>query len=197
MRSLRVATTCLVSAAFSLPAAVAEGGNVAEKLIKPQLGTMFWTVLTFVIMLVILRRFAWKTLLGALDAREKGIQDTIDRAARDREAAETALQQQRDLLAEAHRERSAALEQGRQDAERLKAEILDQANRQREQLMQQTEQQVQTGLRQAQAELRKVAADLAIMAAEKLVAKNLDDATQRQLVEEYLAGLEETGSAPS
>ena len=65
----------------------------------------------------------------------------------------------------ARKERADAVEAGRRDAERLKAEILDEARKQREQLLKQAETQIQAGIRQARAELSGEAADLAIRAA--------------------------------
>lgn len=188
-------------AALAAVSAVAaeEGGGGGNALITPQFGLIFWTALTFVLLLLLLGRFAWKPLLGALEAREKGIKDTIDQAASDREEARKLLAQHQELLQQARRERAEAVEAGRQDAERLKTEILDEAKRQRETILKQSEAQIDAGLRQARLELRTVAADLAIQAAGKLLSKNLDDPTQKRLVEDYLADLERLppGGAPS
>ena len=185
----------LVAAA---PALAAEGGG--SSLIEPKLGTIFWTFVTFLALLFVLGRFAWKPLLGALDAREQSIQGSIDQARKDRDEAHGLLAQHKELLAEAHRERAAALSEGQREAERLKGEILEEARKQRENLLRQTEEQMQAGLRQARGELRAVAADLAIQAAEKLLTRNLDERAHRQLVEDYLADLEnsgESGTPPS
>jgi len=197
MHSVRWAPVLLV-AGFS-SAAMAEGGG-AQALITPHIGTFFWTLLTFVVMLLILRKFAWGPLLGALNDRESSIRESIDKARSDRDEAEAMLKQQEDLLAQARRERSAALEEGRRDAETLKAEILQEAQTHREQMMKQTEVQVQAGLQQARGEFRAQAANLAIQAAEKLIRSSMDEATQRRLVEEYLVDLERSadpGSRPS
>jgi F-type H+-transporting ATPase subunit b len=195
-RSFRLAV--LGFAAAAAPAAASEGGGLGQALIQPQIGTIFWTLLTFAVMIVILGKVAWKPLLGALDAREQSIRASQEQARADRETAEGLLQQQRDLLAEARRERAHAVDQGREDAEKVKAEIMDEARKQRDQLMQQTEAQLDAGLRQARAVLRGEAADLAILAAQKLLAKTLDEPTHRKLVEDYLADLERSGdSLPS
>jgi F-type H+-transporting ATPase subunit b len=166
-----------------------EGGG-GSALINPNLGTIFWTMVTFLIFAFILSRVAWKPLIAALDAREDSIRDSLDTAKRERDEAQRVLGEHKQLVAEAHRERAAAMAAGQEDAERLKAEILEEARKQREQILAQTDAQVQAGLRQAKAELRGVAVDLAIQAAGKLLDKNLDDATQRQLVERHLADLE-------
>jgi F-type H+-transporting ATPase subunit b len=194
MRLLSTTLTALVLAAAALPAA-AEGGSPAQELIKPHIGTIFWTLLTFGLMLLLLGKFAWKPLIGALDAREKSIQDSIDQARADRDDAQRLVGEQRELLAQARRERAAAVDQGRSDAEQVKAELLREAQDQREQLLAQTQAQVDAGLRQARSELRGYAADLVVQATQKLLAKNLDDATQRRLVEDYLSDLETKGDA--
>lgn len=194
MRRLAVVVLPAVLAAES--AVAAEGGG-ANLLIQPKFGTMFWTVVIFLGVWYILAKFAWKPLLGAVEARERGIRDDIDNARKEREASQRLLDEHKALVAQAHKERSDAVEAGRRDAERLKAEILDEARIQRDQLMKQAEARIDAGLRHARAELKGEAADLAIQAAGKLLAKNLDDATQRRLVEDYLSDLERLGSDPN
>jgi F-type H+-transporting ATPase subunit b len=191
-RSLLTAAASLTT----LPAlASSEGGG--GSLVDPNPGTIFWTIVTFVILLVILGRFAWKPLIGAIEAREKSIQGDLEEAASSRSTAESLVAEQRELLTSARRERAEAVEQGKRDAERMKAEILEEARQQREQVLKDTQAQVAAGLRKAQADLRGTAVDLAILGAEKLLSVKLDDATQRRLVEEHLADLEgrSSGSA--
>jgi F-type H+-transporting ATPase subunit b len=173
-----------------------EGGGAS--LIDPQFGTIFWTTLTFLILVALLGRFAWKPLLGALEQRERSIETAIEHARKDRDAAQALLAEHRGLLDEARRERAAAVAAGQRDADRLKAEILEQARQQREALLKQTETQIEGAVRDARNELRRATVDLAIGAAERLLARNLDDAAQRRLVEEYVADLEQrSGARPS
>ena len=185
----------LVLASGSAVASSEGGGGLGQKLIEPHFGTIFWTLITFILMLVVLRKYAWGPILGALDAREKSISDDLEQARNERENAEALVQEHRDLVAQARRERAEALAQGQRDAEKVGAEILEEARRQREQVLKQTEEQVESAIAQARAEMRGITADLAIKAAEKLLTKNLDDATQRELVEAYLTDLERTGSS--
>jgi F-type H+-transporting ATPase subunit b len=182
------------AAAAALPthALAAEGGG-GGGLMSFDEQAFVWTLVTFVIMLVILGRFAWKPLLAAIDAREKGIEGTLAEARRQRDEAEALLKQHEQLVVEARRERAEAMEQGRKQAEGIRAEILEEARKQREQVLAQTREQVQAELRQARAELRASAVDLSIAAAEKLLARNLDEPSQRRLVEDHLAELERSG----
>lgn len=176
--------------AAAAPALASEEGGGAQALLTPHIGTVFWTLLTFVLFAWLLSRLAWKPMLGALKHREDSIRDSIEQARADQAEAKKLLDEHKQLLAESHRQRAEALEQGRRDAETLKAELMAQANQQRDQLLKQTEAQVQAELRQARSELRDQVADLAIRAAEKLLAKNLDGDAQRRLVEDHLADLE-------
>ena len=173
----------------------AEAGGGGSALITPHIGLIFWTLITFLLLLVLLSKFAWGPILGAMNAREEGIKGDLDRARKEREDAQRLLEEHRALVNLARKERAEAVEAGRRDAERLKAEILDEARKQREHLMKQAEMQIDAGLRQARAGLKSEAADLAIQAASKLMGKSLDDATQRRLVEDYLADLERLGSS--
>jgi len=190
---LALAGAGVVAFQAQLQARASEGGGGGLMSFDQQ--AFVWTLVTFAIMVFVLGRYAWKPLLGALDAREKSIEDSLADARRHREEAEALLKQHEQIMVEARRERAEAMEQGRNQAESLKAEILDEARRQREQLLDQTRAQVQAELRQARAELRTAAVDLSIAAAGKLLARNLDDVSQRRLVEEHLAELERSGGS--
>jgi F-type H+-transporting ATPase subunit b len=185
----------LAGAAPVLASEGAEAGGGGSALITPHIGLIFWTLVTFLLLLFLLSKFAWGPIIKAMNAREDGIRSDLDNARKEREEAQHLLEEHRAMLTLARKERADAVEAGRRDAERLKAEILDDARKQREQLMKQAETQIDAGLRQARAELKGEAADLAIQAAGKLMGKNLDDATQRRLVEDYLAELERLGSS--
>jgi F-type H+-transporting ATPase subunit b len=185
----------LLASGSAIASAEEGGGGMGSALIQPQIGTIFWTLITFILMLFILRRYAWGPLLGAVEAREKSIAESLAQARSEREDAERLVREHRELVAQARRERAEALAQGQRDAEKVGAEIMDEARRQREQVLRQTEEQIQSAMGQARDEMRALTADLAIQVAEKLLTKNLDDATQRELVEAYLTDLEKTAGS--
>jgi F-type H+-transporting ATPase subunit b len=197
MKALFKTAAVLGGLATVSPGWASEGAPDGAALLTPELGTIFWTFVTFIALVILLGRFAWKPLLGAIDAREQSIRDSFDEAKNNRDQAEVLVGEHRELLSAARRERAEAVEQGKRDAEKVKSEMLDEARAQRAQVLEETQGQIDAGLRKAHSELRATAVDLAILAAEKLLSRNLDDATQRRLVEEHLAELERnSGDSP-
>jgi len=162
---------------------------MGSNLITPDPGTVLWTIITFVILAALLGKFAWKPLLQTLAEREKTIKDSLEQAQKARAEGEETLRRNQEILAQARRETGAILEQGKREAERLKAEILTQARKEAQDLVEQGKKQVQFEQKQAMEQLRRQVADLAIQAAERLVTRSLDESTQRQLVDDYVRGL--------
>ena len=162
---------------------------MGSRLITPEIGTVLWTVLTFVILAFLLGRFAWKPLLAVLDQRETMIRESLDKAQKARAEGEEILRRNQEVLAQARRETGAILEQGKREAEGLRAEILAQARKEAQALVEQGKRQVQYEQKQAMDQLRRQVADLAIQAAERLITRSLDDRTQRELVDEYVRDL--------
>jgi len=184
----RTLSAVLVGLAGALPAVASGGEGGGINLVKPQWGLIIWTSVTFVLLAFL--RVAWKPLLGAIQERERTIADSLEQARRERDEAAGLLDEHRKLIAQAHRERADALDHAQKEAERLKDEILGEARTQKEAILAQTEEQVRASVDQARGELRALAVDLAVQAAGKLLQRNVDDASQRKLVEDHLADLE-------
>jgi F-type H+-transporting ATPase subunit b len=162
---------------------------MGSNLITPDPGTVLWTVITFVILALLLGKFAWKPLLATLQERERTIKDSLEQAQKARAEGEETLRRNQEILAQARRETAAILEQGKREAETQRAEILAQARKEAQDLVEQGKKQVQFEQKQAMEQLRKQVADLAIQAAERLITRSLDDSAQRQLVDDYVRGL--------
>lgn len=167
------------------------------KLVTPEFGTIFWTLVTFLILLFLLGRYAWKPLLALLEERERTVKDGLDAAQKARAEADDLLRKNQEFQASARRETAALLEQGRRESEALRAEILAQARSEAQALVEQGQKQIQYEQRQAMESLRRQVADLAIGAAERLVQRQLDDAKHRELVAEYVRSLPEMGPEAS
>jgi F-type H+-transporting ATPase subunit b len=162
---------------------------VGSQLITPDPGTVIWTVITFVCLAVLLAKFAWKPLLATLEERERTIREALDQAQKAKTEAEETLRRNQEVLAQARRETAQIIEQGKREAESLRAEILAQARKEAHDLMEQGKKQMQFEQKQAIDQLRRQVADLAIQAAERLIARSLDDSKQRELVDDYVRNL--------
>ena len=89
-------------------------------------GLLIWTIITFIVLLVVLRKVAWKPLLTALEQREDTIRNSLEEAQQARREAEQILAENQRILAEATRESVRIIEQGRVEAERLRTSITEQ-----------------------------------------------------------------------
>lgn len=155
-------------------------------LLKIDPGLMIWTIVTFVVLLTILRLVAWKPLLAMLDEREKRIQDALGQAEKAKEAAEKSVEENRRMLAKAEADAAEAIARGREAAERVAQEVRQRAETESRQMLEQARRSIQQEKEQAIQELRNQVADLAILAAEKILEENLDEARNRKIVEDFI-----------
>jgi F-type H+-transporting ATPase subunit b len=152
-------------------------------------GLTIWTAITFLLLVVILSKFAWGPIVKMLDERERTIRDAIDEAKKERAEAVRALTEQKATLAGAQREAAALAQKSRQDVEVLRADLTARARKEADDLVAQARLQIQEEKAKALAELKGQVADLAIAAARRLIQSSLDEKSQRALVEEYIAKL--------
>jgi F-type H+-transporting ATPase subunit b len=153
-------------------------------------GLMIWTVFIFLLLLFILKRFAWPAVLGAVEAREKALEQQLAEAERNRAEAAKLLEEHRRLLAEAKGQAHAIVVESRQLAEKERAVLLEKAKQEQEELLARARREITAERDRAVAELRREAVDLSLAAASKLIEKRLDSETDRKLVLEYLATLD-------
>ena len=188
MRLLR--PTLLASVPFLLAAAPAlaqeaEGGSV--NLLAPSGGLMFWTLIIFVLLLLLLSKFAFPPILGAVEARERSLQEAIEGAKADRAAAAAILAEQRAELERARTEAQQFIADGRAAGEKLRADMLEQTRVQQQELLERARREIEAERERAIMELRREAVDLAIAGASRVIEQNLDDAANRQLIDRFLA----------
>ena len=174
----------------ALPLLAQEGGEGGGGgLFAINYGLVVWTWLIFVLLLLVLRKWAWRPILDALDQREKGIQNALDQAAREREEAAKLLGQQREILGQVRGEAQEILAEGRKAGERLRAELMAEAQKQKQEILERSREEILRERDEALATLRREAVDLSISAADCVLEKNLDSKDNRRLVEEYLEAL--------
>ena len=152
-------------------------------------GLIVWTIVTFVLLVIVLRVYAWKPLLGALQQREEHVRSSLERAEQARAEAERILEDNRKQLANAGAEARGILAEGRSLGEKLKNELLEQANRQSRKMIDQAKQEIDREKDAALEKLRSEVASLAIGAAEKILDETLDETRHRKIVDGYLRDL--------
>lgn len=162
-------------------------------LLKVEPGLIIWTFVTFLLLLLILRKFAWGPILAALDAREQAIQKTIDDAEELQRDAKALLEENEARLAEARNEGNRILDEARQAGEQMRADVLQKARDEAEQLMARAHRQMELETEQALKTIREQTADLALRAAEKVIERSLTDEDHRRFADEAIAEIETRG----
>ena len=149
----------------------------------------FWTIVTFVFLLIVLGKFAWKPILAMLAQREKTIADAIESAKNARVEAEKAAADSRAALDKVRVEAAELTRKTQAEVASAKEQLMAEARRQSDELLTAARKTIAEERRQAVAEIRGTAVDLAIAAAGRLVQSGMDEKKQRALVEEYLSKL--------
>ena len=156
-------------------------------LVTPEFGLIFWTSITFLVLLFILKKFAWKPILGAVSEREKGIKDALASAVEARKEMENLQADNERILKEARAEREAMLK----DARELKNKMIDDAKKdakiEANKLITQAQAAIEAEKKAAIADLKSQVAQISISIAEKVVCEELSNTEkQEKLVESML-----------
>ena len=153
-------------------------------------GLMIWTVIVFLLLLLVLKKFAYPALLGAVEARERALQEQLDEAERNRAESAKLLEEHKKLLAEARTQAHGLLVEARTSAEKERALAMEKTLQEQQQLLERARRDIAGERDRAIAELRREAVDLSLAAASKLIGERLSSDTDRKLVQEYLASLD-------
>jgi F-type H+-transporting ATPase subunit b len=159
-------------------------------LITPTTGLMIWTLVTFVIVLIVLRRYAFGPIQQMIDARRQAIVADLDAAESARTEAQTALAEYRQQLAEARREASKIVDDARRVGDERRSAAVADLEAEKARLMKQTQEEIRAETRQALEAIKHQVADLALTATEKVVRARLDEEEQRRLIDQALADVD-------
>jgi F-type H+-transporting ATPase subunit b len=158
-------------------------------LLDPNYGLMAWTLIVFVILFAILGKLAFPKILAAVQAREKALEDTIQAAKNDRDEAAKLLAEHRAALDASRGEAQKIIVDARNAAERVRADLIEQAHAEQASMLARARQEIESEKAKAIAALRKEAVDLAIAGASRVIEQNLDQQSNRELVEKFLASV--------
>ncbi len=159
-------------------------------LVQPDPGLFLWTILTFLVLLVLLAKFAWKPLLALLDRREEMIRQSLDDADKAKQELQRLQQESKEILSKARVEAQSILAKSRSQAEKLKGELRQEAKVQADSILRDAEKQIQVETEKAIAVIKTEVVDLSLLVASKLIKRNLSKEDNQSLIEESLKQVE-------
>jgi F-type H+-transporting ATPase subunit b len=154
-----------------------------------EVNLMFYTLIIFGITFWLLAKFAYPKILGAVEAREKALEDAVEGAKRDREAAAQLLAEHKAALDASRGEAQKIIADGRVVAEKMRADLIEQTHKEQAEMLERAKRDIEGEKDKAIAQLRREAVELAIVGASKVIEANLDSDKNRRLVEGYLASI--------
>ena len=159
-------------------------------LLRPDPGLFIWTILTFLVLLALLAKFAWRPLLQALESRQALIRKSLDDAQQAKQELERLQVESAQILKKARVEAETIIANSRSDGERLREEIKQKARADSDAIVRNAERQIQLETTRALQQIRHEVADLSVEIASKLIQRNLTRADNEGLIEETLKQLE-------
>jgi F-type H+-transporting ATPase subunit b len=178
----------LVALALS-PAALLAQESGTRTFMKPDTGLMVWTLVIFILLMFVLSRYAFGPITAAVEAREKALEDAIEGAKRDRDAAAKLLQEHQAAIDAARGEAQKIIAEGRVVGEKLRTDMIEQTRKEQQDMLERARREIENEKDKAIIQLRREAVDLALAGASKVIEQNLESQKNRQLVESYLASI--------
>ena len=170
----------------ALPAAAEESGG-GSFLVKPGLGLMIWTLIAFVITMLVLKRFAFPKITEALEERAEKVAKNIEESERQRQEADEVLAEYRERLKEAREQADDIVARAKRTGERARDDAVAEGKAKREELVAAARKDIDAETKRSLDQIRKEVADLTVLATEKVARKSLDSDDQKRLVEEALS----------
>jgi F-type H+-transporting ATPase subunit b len=191
-------TPVLAFAAEHAAEAAEHGGGGGWSPFQGDFGNFLWTMITLIVVYLVLKRFAWKPLLDALQSREKFIEDSLREAAESRDRAEAQLREYEAKLATARNEVEAMLEEGRRDAAALREREHGKGREEAQQELERAKREIRIATDTAIRDLYERAAELSTSAAAKILDRELSPQDHDRLVAEAIEALgKPPGDAPA
>lgn len=152
-------------------------------------GLFIWTILTFLLLLFVLAKFAWKPLLKILNEREELIRTSLEDAEKAKEELERLNTKGVAIINQARSEAQLILSEGKTAAAKMKAETLDVAKKQAKHIVSEAEKQINVERDKAIAEIKGEVVNISLAVAEKLIRKNISPEDNKTLIDQSLAQL--------
>ena len=167
---------------------VHEGGWM-EKWLSFDPGVFMWTIVTFFIVLAILKWKAWGPLMDALDKREEDIRNALSSAEKAKEEAGKVAEDYEEMIRKAQAEAQKIVAESKAAGERVREEIKVTAEKEAGDILEKAQHQIQTEKEKAVQEIRSSVVEFSLQAATKVIEKNVDSEDNRRLIKETVAGI--------
>lgn len=162
-----------------------------DKLLQPDPGLMIWTVITFLTLVFILTKVAWKPILEALEKREAKIRSDLERAEQSHRDAEALRQKYETQLAETQRNVQEMLMRAKADAEKARTDILSQAKAEAEKTVEKGRKDLANEAERLKEVLKKDVAEISLVMTEKILHRAVDKKVQEEVLHDALKNLSE------
>ncbi len=157
------------------------------ELVTPSIGLIFWTTVTFLILLFLLGKYAWKPILNAVKQREESIETALSSAAKAREEMEQLKSDNEKILIEARQERDAMLKEARQIKDEMITEAKSKASDEADRMIEQAREQIENEKMRAVTDLKNMVGKMSVEIAEKVLRQELSGGEkQHELIENQL-----------
>jgi len=162
----------------------------SNALIKVTPGLMIWTIISFLITLFVLKRYAFGPIQRMIDARRERVEQAIAEADNAREEARSLLEEHRKLIAQAKAEAEEILVEARKVGDAARERVRQETEEDRQRRLEETRRQIDQATVQALGQIRDEVGKLSVAAAEKIVRKSLTEADQQRLIDEALSEID-------
>jgi F-type H+-transporting ATPase subunit b len=162
----------------------------SNPLIQVTPGLMIWTIVCFLVVLFVLKRYAFGPIQQMIDQRRERIQQAITEADNAREEARHLLEEHRKLIGQAKSESEEILSEARRVADAQRERVREETEEDRRRRLEETSRQIEQATAQALGQIRDEVGRLSLLAAEKITRKSLGDADQKRLIDEALAEID-------
>ena len=159
-------------------------------LVQPDPGLFIWTIVTFLVLLTILAKFAWRPLLQALESRQALIRKSLDDAVQAKQDLERLTHEAAQIISKARVDAEAVVSRSQADADRLREEMKQKAKADADVIVKSAERQIQLETNRALQQIRLEAVDLSVMIASKLIQRNLTKEDNEKLIADALEQVE-------
>ncbi len=159
-------------------------------LVQPDPGLFIWTILTFLVLVGLLARFAWRPLMEALDRRQAAIVTSLEDARRAQQELQRLQRESAQMMAAARSEAEAIVSRSRSDAEALREELKQKARAEAAGIVKNAERQIQLETARAVQQIRQEAVDLSVAIASKILQRQVSKEDNEGLIEETLKQVE-------